>query len=186
MNYLKLHLGWLAIIVVAALGSYISIHSWLQEHDARLIADAKVAAEEKSISDLRSQIASIQAAANQQIASLKKQRAAVTTPAQAVSAIPDVSNLPLRAAPVLGDPTRVTVDVLPLFQELNQCKQDAIALNACQATAVINEKVIEAKDAQIVALKKKPGFWKRVTSHGKDIVGIGVPLGVLVARLLGI
>jgi hypothetical protein len=167
MGFPKVHVSYLTLIAVACLASYLVFTSWREEHDARLVSEVKVHAAEDLVKSLQQQIQDRDAASAQQIALLKKQAAAVTTPPQAIAAIPQISNVPLNARVLPDSPTQVGVDALPLFQELSACRQQSVTLGTCQADLKDSQAVIAQKDVEIVALKKKPGFWKTVTSHGK-------------------
>jgi hypothetical protein len=103
----------------------------------------------------------------------------VKTPAQAIAAIPDVSSLPLNTRPAADG--GVTVDAVPLFQELAQCKEDAVALASCKQVDAQKDQIISEQKTEIVALKKKPSFWKRVKSTAKA-VGIGIGIGALLSH----
>lgn len=178
VTYLKTHVFYVALIAIMAVAGW----TWLKEHDARLLADQQVKVSEAHIQTLQQQIESNQAAAQATITGLKKQAQAVKTPQQALIAIPDVSTLPINARPT-EDPSRITVDVAPLFQELSQCKQDAVELNSCRAnTKLMTEQLVE-KDTEIKALKKKPGFWKRLGGTLKT-GGVGVIIGIAIKAAL--
>jgi hypothetical protein len=150
--------------------------SWLREHDARIIAEQTVKASEARVQDLQGQREAVQKQADATLAALRKQAEAVKTPSQAIAAIPDVSTLPLNSRPVPSAPEAVQVDALPLFQELSACKQTAVSLTACQSKLDLTEKIADEKDAEVKALKKPRGFWKRLATTVKD-VGIGVAIG---------
>jgi hypothetical protein len=173
IQYLKTHIFYVVIIAVGI----IAFRSWLLEHDARLQAEQVAKVAEANIATLRTQIATSDAAAAQTIAALKKRATTVKTPEQAITAIPDVSTLPLHAtaSPQAGF---VQVDALALYQELNQCTQDRTALGACQVARAADEKIIEQKDNEIAAYKKPKSFWHRTVSTLKA-VGIGVGIGLV-------
>jgi hypothetical protein len=154
--------------------------AWVQEHDARIIAEQTVKTAQVQIDSLQKQQTATAALAQVTIAALQKQAAKVTTPAQAVQALtapsaPQLTDVPLNIRAVPSLPDVVTVDALPLFQELDKCKQDAVALNAC-STELKDQTAIDAqKDTQIKALKKKKGFWARVK---KDVIDTAVTVGI--------
>lgn len=167
MEYPKVHIGYLALIAVASLATWLVFTSWRAEHDARLVSEVKVSAAEAQVKSLQQQMQDRDAASAQQVALLRQQAAAVKTPMQAIAAIPQISNVALNARVLADNPTQVGVDALPLFQELSACRQQSLALGTCQADLKDSQAVIAQKDVEVAALKKKPGFWKRVTSHGK-------------------
>jgi hypothetical protein len=173
-HFVLSHLIWVVALLVAIFG----VHSYLQEHDARIVAESQAKAIEAANATLQSQIASSDALAARTIAALKAQRAQVTTPAQAIAAIPDVSTLPLNSRVAVDNPVQVSVDATALYNELNQAKQDAVSLNACVTARTADEEIIKNDKQEIVGLKKKPAFWHRVGSTLK-IVGIGIGIGVI-------
>jgi hypothetical protein len=200
------HALYLVLIGAGIIGFY----SWKGEHDARLIAEAKVKADEsqvialqQNISQNNAAIASLQqqmeardAAAQKQIATLAALVSKVQTPAQAVAALPQVSQLP--TAPTVQSDSSVVFpsqDVLPLFQQLAQGKQDGVNLAVCTAD-LKDEKTVDAtdkatiadmtkqlalKDDEIKALKKPKGFWKRAGGIAKA-VGVGIGIGLLLGH----
>lgn len=156
--------------------------SWLKEHDSRLIAEQKVQQAQTQIDSAQKQYQAADAAAKAQITVLKKQAATVKTPAQAIAAIPDLTDLPLNTRPAPGLPNAVIVDAVPLFDALNQGKQDAVNLAACTTKLDDEQKIDTLKDTQIAALegKQKHGFWKRLKKDAIDTtvtVGIGLAVG---------
>lgn len=179
VTYLKTHVFYVAIILAIALCGW----TWLKEHDARLLADQQVKVSEARVQNLQEQIAANQAAAQQTILALKKQASTVRTVPQAITAIPDVQSLPLNSRPLPDNPTQVAVDAIPLFQTLSQCKQDAVELNACKANSKLMTEQLVEKDTEIKALKKKPGFWKRLSGTLKT-GGVGVILGIAIKAAL--
>jgi ribosomal protein L11 len=182
LNEIKTHLGYVVAITVALVAGYIFFTSWRSEHDARLIAQVTLQADESKVKVLQAQVATIQLQAAQTIAALQRQKAQVKTPAQAIEAIPNVSTLPLHTTAIPDQPNQVAVDALSLYQELNQCQQDTVALNACRQQEQISGQIATQKDDEIATLKKKPSFWHRVWGTAKA-VGIGIGIGVTLARL---
>jgi hypothetical protein len=191
-TYLKTHIGYLIVI---ALG-LVFFRSWLQEHDARLAehqvrvqVEAQMKADEQNVSDLKAQIATTNAQSQLEIAALQKLVQSVKTPAQAIAAIPDVSSLPLHSTPVSNDPTKVQVDAMALFTELESGKEcrvqlDATTKNLTTETQIVAQREDQLKQQQveITALRKKPAFWHRVGSTLKQ-VGIGIGIGVTIAKV---
>jgi hypothetical protein len=206
-HFLLSHLAWVILVGVGLVG----IHAYQQEHDARLLADQKVAVAEQQVKTLQTDIqannqaiAQLQeqqnardAAAAKQIATLTQLVSKTQTTAQAAQALPQVANLPV--APTVGTDSSVVIpapDVLPLFQQLAQGKQDAISV--VQLTADLNDekaivakdestisdqtKQIALKDEEIVALKKPKSFWHRVGGTLKS-VGIGIGIGLALSHL---
>lgn len=169
------------LIVVAVIVLAIGGYSFVQEHDARILADAAVKESQAKIGTLEQHVQDVQKEGQAQIAKLQAQRAAVKTPAQAITALPDVSSVPLQPVPLPDAPSKVAVDALPLFQELNACKQCSSELATVKAEDAAKDSIITEKDVQINALKKKRGFWKTF-EHTAEAVGIGVAVGYLAHR----
>ena len=107
----------------------------------------------------------------------------VKTVADAVVAIPQLTDVPLHTRAAVDDPTQVSVNAIPIVALLGQAKADKINLDACQQVGVLKDQQLTAKDTEIAALKKKPSFWKRVTGTAKA-VGIGVGIGLLLSSHL--
>ena len=163
-TYAMTHLGYIAIIAIALL----AFHSWISEHDARLLADAKV-------QNLEQQIATTNALAQKQIQVVTKIVHDTKTVPQAIVAIPQLTSVPLNPQPA-PNTDQVSVDAIPLVQVLGQGKSDGIALAACQS----NEKA----DQQIIAELKKPkSFWKRLGGTLK-VVGVGIGIGAVIGAHL--
>lgn len=190
MNYLKTHIFYIALIAVVMIAGRV----WMQEHDARVIAESQAKAAEvnskqlqASIDDLKKSISDNDAKTAATISILQHALATVTTPQQAIAAIPSVSNIPLNTRVAVDNPSQVSVDALPLYQELNECKQDAVKLNSCQNDLTTEKKIADDqtvqladKDTEIKALKKKRPFIKRMESYLK-VVAVGVGIGALLA-----
>jgi hypothetical protein len=164
-HWLLSHVVWIVAIGVAIVIG----RSYIAEHDARLLADAQIKISETTISDLRKQMAANNAAAAQKVQTIVKIVHDAKTPEQQLAAVPQLSDVPLNAriVPSLSGPAQVAVDLAPLVQELGQCKQDAVKLEACQTNLKVETVISQKKDEQIIALKKKPSLWARITSHGK-------------------
>ena len=183
----KPHLIYWVLIAVGLVG----FRSWLIEHDNRLLATAETQAIKTQVTQLQADKTQLQDAIKQisatsaaTIAALKLQATKITTPQQAVIAIPDVSQLPIHSRPAVDNAMQVSVDAVPLYQELNQCRQDQVALGACQAIhdkdqqLILNSgNLVKLKDEEIAVLKKPQGFWKRFTGTIKQ-VGIGIGIGI--------
>ena len=179
---LHIHTYYLGIILVLFLVG----HSWLAEHDARLKADAVVKAAQTQINSLQQTIADRDKQAQQTVApTIKIIHDTVTVP-QAIQNIPDVVVKPLQA-PIVPAPNNAMLipepDVIPIFDQLADDKVCRVLLTTANADALDQKKIIGEKDDQIVALKKKPGFWKRIGGVAKA-VGIGIGIGVIAAKYL--
>lgn len=183
MNWIKTHLlthvGYLIIIGVLLFAGRV----WLQEHDARLRADAQVQTAQATIRNLEQQQAETARQAKSQTIVLEKEAATVKTPAQAIKAViqptPDLQTeaAPLDATVLPDAPDRLAVKALPLYQTLNACKVDRINLQACGKELDIQKQITAEKDVQIIALKK-PGFFHRLGKTAK-IIGCAAAGGAL-------
>lgn len=180
---MKTHAGYLIVIAVALISAHLVFASWRAEHDARLVSEVKVHAAEDQVKSLQQQMQDRDAVAAQQVSALRRQAAAVKTPVQAIAAIPEVSNVPLNARVLPGNPQQVGVDAVPLFQELSACKEQAVTLGACQANLKDTQSVVVQKNSEVAALKKKPSFWRRLGSGAKK-VAIGVAVGLVLRGAL--
>lgn len=174
IQYLKTHVFYVALIAV---GLFLG-HVWLAEHDARQLADQQVKISEARVAGLQQQIDANRELANATITELKRRAAVVKTVPQAIAAMPDVSALPLNSRALPDSPNQVAVDALPLYQTLNQCKQDTVELGACKANAKLVSEQLDEKNGEIKTLKQKPSFWHRLKSTAKTI-GIGAIIGAV-------
>lgn len=174
-TYAKTHLFYLVLIAIGV----ISARAWLQEHDARVAADNVVKQQQAEVANLQSQIAATQAQAEQRVNQITQIVKKATTPSGVVKTLPTLTPLPLNPQPV--SPTQVEVDAEPLVQLAGEAKTAEVQLQACQQVSDLKDKQLAAKDTEIVALKKKPRFLKRVTDVAKA-VGIGVAIGIIIAK----
>jgi hypothetical protein len=176
-NFLKPHIFWVALVSVAlVLG-----HSWLAEHDSRIVAEQTVKVAQDSVKTLQAQLTDIQKQGQQKVAVIQQKAAQVKTPAQAIAAIPDVSTLPLHSQPIPQTPTQVAVDALALYQELATARATDVRLETCQDSLNRQTQISNQQNLEIVELKRKPAFWHRVGSTLKTVgvgIGIGFALGV--------
>jgi hypothetical protein len=174
-HWLLSHFVWVVAITVALVIG----HTAIAEHDARVVADAAIKTSQATITGLQQQITATNTAAAQKTQTIVKIVHDAQTPAQQLAAIPQLADVQLNARPVSGLPDAVTVDLAPLVQELGQCKQDAVQLQACQSDLKNETAIAAQKDVQIAALKKKPAFWKRVKKT-LELIGICVGIGAAV------
>jgi len=171
------HLIWVVAISVALLMG----HAWLGEHDARVKAEASIKASEATVASLQQQIATTNAQAAQTVQVITKivhDLPPNATPGQIVAVIPQLTDAPLNARTISGDPTNVSVAALPLIQVLQQAATDHIQLGACTSDLKNETAIVAAKDQEIVALKKKPALLTRV-KHVAEAVGVGIAIGLI-------
>lgn len=168
------HLVWIVGLAVALVLGHIA----LQEHDQRLIADQAIKVSEAKVSELQAQITATNAAAAQKVQTVVKIVHDAQTPAQVVQAVPQLTDVPLNTRVAIDNPTQVSVDAQPFINLLGQAKTDAINLAACQSNLTAETAIVAQKQSEIVALKKRPSFWKRVAGTAKA-VGVGIGIGVI-------
>jgi hypothetical protein len=75
----------------------------------------------------------------------------------------------------------VEVAAAPLMQLVGELKTSQIELGACQQVSGLKDQQLVAKDVEIVALKKKPRFIKRIENVA-IAVGAGIGIGVWLVR----
>jgi DNA repair exonuclease SbcCD ATPase subunit len=193
-TYASTHITYIVIFVMA----FAFWRAWITQHDNAIRADlqvkiseADVKARDARIADLLKEKDADRAFANEQMAVLEQQLAGVKTRLDALKVI---QQLAPAVHPVESptDPTSVTVEAIPLAQELTQCRIDRIDLGACKKNLEQTEQIAEERKAQIkdkndeiTMLKKPQGFWKKVGSKLKDVgtgIGIGIGIGLGLAR----
>ena len=176
-HWILTHLIW-----VAGLGTALFLgHILILEHDRRLLADQQVKASEASVKTLQEQIEATRASAAKQHADVLALVKSVKTPAQAIQAIPTLTDVPLNTRPG-PDPMSVTVDATALFNGLAVCKQDKIDAAACSQVSAKQDEQIKEKDKEIAVLKRKPRFWARLKGILKTAaVTVGVVEGLRIA-----
>jgi len=171
------HLIWVVAISVALLMG----HAWLGEHDARVRAEADIKASQATVVNLQQQIAANNAQAAKTVQVIVKTVSDVKTPAQAVAAIPTLTDTNLNARVAPDNPSAIEVDAILLIEVLGQCKVDRVNLDACSQNLKAETEIVTQKDAQIAILKRKPKFWSRVSSTLKK-VGLGIGIGLVLSH----
>jgi hypothetical protein len=175
-HWLLSHAIWIVALAVALLLG----HSYLMDHDRRLLADQTIKVSEAQVKDLQAQIAATNAAAAQKVQVITKIVHDVQTPTQVVAAVPQLTDVPLHTRVAPDNPVQVSVDALPFINLLGQAKTDAINLAACQENLKAETSIVAAKQTEIVALKRKPSVFKRFIGSLKA-VGIGVGIGLAIS-----
>lgn len=166
------HFFWIVLVS----GGLFAFREWLAQHDANVRAEIQVRDLQTNIDSLKAQIAARQVDTQKQVQVIVKEVAAAKTPEQQIAEVNKLAANPIHAEPVLGDPSKVTVDLAPLLAEESECRQMAIKYGACQQD-LQDRLAIEAEQAkQVDVLKKKPGFWRRLASDTKKIA-IGIAFG---------
>ena len=174
-TWIRTHFFYISLMVVGL----VFAHAWIGEHDQRLLSDQAVKAAQAQVQTLQQQIVTEQKQAADTIAGIQAKVILVKTPAQAIAAIPDVSSLPLNTRPAADG--GVTVDAVTLFQELSQCRIDAVNAASCSQQSAQKDQIVKQQEGEIKDLKKKPSFWNRVKSTAKA-VGIGIGIGALLSH----
>lgn len=179
-TYGHAHLFYIVLIAVGV----ISFRVWLSEHDARVQADNTVKQQQAVVAGLQQQIVAVQAQATQKVQVVTKVVHDAVTPSQVVQSLPQVdtkiaADLSARVAP--DNPVAVEVNAQPLMQLVGDLKTSQIELGACQQTVTLKDQQLQAKDVEIVALKKKPKLLKRI-GHVFEAVGVGIGIGVLLVK----
>jgi|ERR1017187_6482542 hypothetical protein len=186
IDTLHIHVSYLVAGLVLAVGSYVGVHSFLQEHDARLLAQQQQKISEAVVKGLQQQIADRDAAAAKQQQVIVKVIHDTTTPQQAAQVLPQIVTAPLPVPVVVqaaGSWLIPEPDVLPIFQQLADQKICRSELTTVQGDLTDTKAIVVQKDAEITTLKKPKGFWRRVGGTMKS-VGIGIGVGLTLARVL--
>jgi len=173
-TWLISHLVWVVAVAVALVIGHVA----LSEHDARVKAEASIKASEATVASLQQQIAANNAQAAKTVQVIVKTVSDVKTPAQAVAAIPTLTDTNLNARVAPDNPSAVEVDAIPLIEVLGQCKVDHVNLDACSQNLKAETEIVAQKNNEISALKKKPAFLTRV-KHVAETVGFGIAVGLL-------
>lgn len=145
--------------------------SWLDEHDARLLAEQTIKASDALLVNLQKQKDAADAAGKSAVAALQKAAAQVKTPAQAVAAMPTVTDVPLNLRAVPELPAVVQVDAMGLYKNLEKCKETETALASCQVQLSLAGKIQDTQKVEVDALKHPVGFWHRLKSNA-EMIGI--------------
>lgn len=183
VSALHLHLSYLVMFVLMACLTFYGVKTWESEHTAKVIAEQQVKASEAQVKTLQQQIAENDARTQAQIATLQQLIKSVKTPVQVVAALPSVLPAPLPVTPTVNADNSINLpaaDVLPLFQDLAQCKQDSINLASCKADLSTTQAIVIEKQTEITALKKKPSFWKRIAHDAKVAVFSAIVTAALI------
>ena len=178
-TYAKTHVFYLILLA----GGIFGFHSWLAEHDQRLLTDKQVAVDAQQIKDLQSQLKDVQVQTAAKVAAVMKEKATIKTPVQAMPVI-NAFDVALNARPVpsLG-PDVVAVAAVHLALDLEQCRADRISLGGAQAEISLMQQEDAKKDDQIKALKAKPKFWARLKGDAKS-AGFWTSVGVIIAKVV--
>lgn len=158
------HIFYIIVILILLFAG----HSWLMEHDARLLADKQAAISEQQVKKLGIDIAAVQAQAAKIRTVIIREQAAIKTQQQAVPVIRsfDPAIITDRPVPHLPDGV-IAVESVALAKDIDSCRIDRVDLGACQTTSSKQAEIIAAKDSEIAALREKPGFWAQIKGQSK-------------------
>lgn len=194
---LKWIIGAVALVAIVLAG-----RAWMQEHDARLQAEARSTLDKQKADDAQAIIsaatsAKAQADANLKatLASIAQQRTVVVTPQQAAAvantlpAMPkpvEARDVPATAtAPASQEIVIPAVDI-PAFQKFKlDCDANAATLNACQLNQAQDKIIADESATKLKAMTDDRDSWK-VTAKGgtfwhrlkHDAVQIGISAAV--------
>lgn len=181
VSAIHLHVAYIVMLILTVLGLGYGTHILLQEHDARVQAEATIKVSEAQIKTLQQQIADRDAQAQKQQQVIVKVIHDTTTPQQAVSAMPDIVNVPLSKPVTLdttGDMVIPPADIIPIFDQLADDKLCRSQLATASADLTDTKAIVVQKNNEIAGLKKKPKFWSRVKSDAEK-VGIGMVIAAI-------
>ena len=180
-----------------ALALMLAIPAWLSEHDDRTRLETMLKAQNETIAKLDAQMNQRDQQTAQLVQQIQQMAAKVRTPTQAVQALPSVVDLPKpiyidipkdkEGKPLPDAPSSVVIpkeSVVPLFQELAKCKQQATELDGCQATVAdlkAKSATLQSERDQAVAVVRGGTFWTRVKRNAKWLA-IGAAIGAAAAR----
>lgn len=164
-------------------GGVFAFHEWLAEHDARLRADIGVKDAQVQIDALKQQISTRQVETEKQVQVVVKEVQAAKTPEQQLAEIPKLATQELKPEALPDAPSAVKVQLEPLVAELEQCKIDGVKLGSCQQELADRLSIEAQQDKQVDLLKKRPGFWHRLTADSKRLL-IGGAIGAATIAII--
>jgi len=174
-------------------------YGWMQEHDARLKAEAQSGQQQKQIDGLKQQQADAQNSLNQQLAALEKSRQGPATATQLVGAASTLlPNLPVPLQvqtapkdPSLPDAPATQTVVIPEadFKSIRDgqvtCEENAAKLAACQTLGDESKQQLKLTEQQRDEWKTAANggsIWHRALGAAKWFaVGAGAGAGVYAA-----
>lgn len=191
---------WTTVIaVIVAAGLVIAVHSWLQERDAKTVAETVTKQANTQIADIQQKQTDQLAVLAMQLDTLQDIKSKAVTTTQIIKYLPQVMPLPaadpvlhevtpaeaahtatLPDAPKAGDiiiPAATTKD---FFAAQVTCKENALQLDSCKLTVANQTDIMAQKDIIIKADQtalKGGTFWHRF-AHDAKIIGISAGVGV--------
>jgi len=176
-HWLLTHLVW---VIALAVGFY-GFTQWKYEHDNATAKAAQLQVAQANIANLNAQIAATDKQAAQKVQTIVKIVHDAQTPAQVVAAIPTLTDIPLNARTIPNDPVDVEVAAVPLIDLIGRFAADETNLAACRSDLTAEKAIVVQQTQEIVVLKKKPPFKKRLihaVKVGGTILGIGILIGL--------
>lgn len=178
-HFVLSHMIWIVALAVAL----VAAHSWMGEHDARLLAAQEEKVAEAQVKTLQQAIADRDRQAQAQVAPIVKIIHDVQTVPQVIQALPTVTAQPL-PLPVLPAPDNALLipepDVLPLFEQVADDKVCRTQLDAADRDLADEKSIVGQRDNEIAVLKRPKSFWSRAKGTLKVVgitLGVGIALG---------
>jgi len=191
-------IGILAILLIA-----VAVFSWMQEHDARLQAEAQTAAQQKTINQAAKDAQSVQQNLDAQLKTIETQRQVpATAPQIVIDAAKLFPGLPAPLQVVQPPPVQQTVngkteevpsapvvqipqvDFATLQAGAITCQENSAKLDACTQTQADNAVQLKETTAQRDEWEKtaKGGTWMHRTLTAAKWVVIGGVIGYVAGK----
>lgn len=181
-HFVLSHLIWIVGVAVAL----VAIHSWMGEHDARLLANQEEKVAEAQVKTLEQSIADRDKQSAATVAPIVKVIHDVKTVPEVIGALPTVLTAPL-PEPVITAPNNALLipepDVLPLFDQVADDKVCRKELDTATKDLADTKGIVTQRDDEIQTLKKPKSFWSRTKSTLK-VVGITLGVGIAIGAKL--
>lgn len=180
-----------ALIVIVLIVAGVFAFEWVQEHDARIKAEAETKVQQAKIETAQQAIDDREKVYEKSIKDYADVLRSVKTPEQAIKSYeqapeklinvptPVVEYKTIADAPKVGDLVVPKADILPIFQQLNECKIAQAGISKCD---------LDKKDliTQRDAFKAQADEWQKAAKGGSKLhrtlstlekVGAGVVVG---------
>lgn len=199
----------LAVIAACLLFGLVA-HSYMQEHDLRLTAEATVSSAQQIINQDDTKIATLQkgdqardAAAATEVKSIETDAAKQTTPKQIATwipkQIPGLKDVTINVPSDLSNPSaeataEIPVGDLPMLRdEIAQCQECAVKLDASQKDVASRDEQIRLAGEKLSQTQKERDAYKAAAKGGNfftrlknnaDMLATGGAIGVGVTMVL--
>lgn len=195
----------IAVLVFLVLLAF-AAHFWMQEHDARITAEATVKASQKVADDAASRMKELAAQDAQratqtaaQLEAMQKMVAQVKTPQQIAQWLPQQAQVPqpitVNIPPATpADPTPPATFSVPqadlpsLRDAVEKCQECGVKLTSALSDVASRDQQLKQAGERLSATEKerdaykvaaKGTFWKRASTAGKYIsLGVGIAVAV--------